>query len=141
MNIITPSIEIIEGILAAQSDTPNKRYESAIDQYMRGGLSNRGSSLKTGVIKSPFSSILYEAYAYFGSSGGKRENEEMPVIKNNAQIESNKIKTTAIFKFFFILSLFRALIAGIPFQYNYIQKSVFITSCNLNIPGMHKARE
>jgi hypothetical protein len=95
---------MIEGTLAAQSDTPNKLYESAINQYMRGGLSNRGSSLKTGVIKSPLSNILYEAYAYFGSSGGKRENEEIPVIKNNAQIESNMITTVATFKFFFIVS-------------------------------------
>jgi hypothetical protein len=50
MKISTPSIEMIEGTLAAQSDTPNTLYESAINQYMRGGLSNRGSSLKTGVI-------------------------------------------------------------------------------------------
>jgi hypothetical protein len=102
----TPSIEMIEGTLAAQSDTPNKLYESAINQYMRGGLSNLGSSLKTGVIKSPFSSILYEAYAYFGSSGGKRENEEIPVIKNNAQIESNIITIPVMFKIVFFVSFF-----------------------------------
>ena len=95
---------MIEGTLAAQSDTPNKLYEIAINQYMRGGLSNRGSSLKIGVMKSPFSSILNEAYAYFGSSGGKRENEEIPVTKNNAQIESNRITTPITFKVFFIVS-------------------------------------